>query len=80
MNRARLLDRVFDFDLEHCPNCGGELKIIAVILEQPMIEKILTHLALQAKMRHAHLCVARPERGRQRECRDRPGARGGRVT
>jgi hypothetical protein len=28
----------------HCPNCGGELKIIAAILEQPVIEKILTHL------------------------------------
>ena len=24
--------RVFALDLEHCPNCGGELKIIAAIL------------------------------------------------
>ena len=32
---AKLLKRVFDLDLEHCPNCGGELKIIAAILEQP---------------------------------------------
>ena len=46
---ARLLKRVFALDLEHCPNCGGELKIIAVILEQPVIEKILTHLGLQAR-------------------------------
>ena len=45
---ARLLKRVFALDLEHCPNCGGELKIIAAILEQPVIEKILTHLGLQA--------------------------------
>jgi len=44
-----LLKRVFDLDLEHCPNCGGELKIIAAILEQPVIEKILTHLGLQAR-------------------------------
>ncbi len=29
---ARLLKRVFEIDLEHCPNCGGELKIIAAIL------------------------------------------------
>ena len=58
--------------MEHCPNCGGELKIIAAILEvgpntngpedrlclaharasvpwQPVIEKILTHLGLQAR-------------------------------
>jgi hypothetical protein len=29
---AKLLKRVFDLDLEHCPHCGGELKIIAAIL------------------------------------------------
>jgi hypothetical protein len=44
---ARLLKRVFDIDMQHCPNCGaGELKIIAAILEQRVIEKILTHLGL----------------------------------
>ena len=46
---AKLLKRVFDLDLEHCPNCGGELKIIAAILEQPVVEKIRTHLGLQAR-------------------------------
>jgi hypothetical protein len=44
---ARLLKRVFDIDMRHCPNCvGGELKIIAAILERPATEKILTHLRL----------------------------------
>ena len=28
MSWARLLKRVFDIDLEHCPNCCGTLKII----------------------------------------------------
>ncbi len=46
---ARLLKRVFEIDLEHCPNCGGQLKIIAAILEAPVIERILTHLGLQAR-------------------------------
>jgi hypothetical protein len=31
MGWARLLKRVFDIDIEHCPNCGGALKIIAAI-------------------------------------------------
>lgn len=44
---ARQLKRVFDVDMQHCPNCGaGELEIIAAILERPVIEKILTHLGL----------------------------------
>jgi hypothetical protein len=47
--RAQLLKRLFDLDLEHCPNCAGELKIIASILEQPVIEKILARLGLQAR-------------------------------
>ncbi len=46
---AKLLKRVFDLDLEHCLNCGGELKIIAAILEAPVIERILTHLGLQVR-------------------------------
>ena len=49
MSWAKLLKRVFALDLEHGPNCGGELKIIAAIMEQPVIEKILTHLGLQAR-------------------------------
>jgi hypothetical protein len=44
-----LLKRVFALDLEHCPNFGGELKMIAAILKQPVIEKILTHLNLLAR-------------------------------
>ena len=46
---AKLLKCVFELDLEHCPNCGGVLKIIAAILAQSVIEKILTHLGLQAR-------------------------------
>jgi hypothetical protein len=42
-------DGAISIDLEHCPNCGGELKIIAAILEQPVIAKILTHLGPQAR-------------------------------
>ena len=46
---AKLLKCVFEIDLAHCPNCGGQLKIIAAMIEQPVIEKILTPLGLQAR-------------------------------
>jgi hypothetical protein len=47
MNRAHLPKRVFDIDMQHCPNCGGEeLRIFAAILERAVIEKILKHLGL----------------------------------
>ena len=45
MTWARLLKRVFDIDIERCA-CGGKLKLIAVIEEPVVIEKILTHLGL----------------------------------
>ena len=52
MSWTRLLKRAFDIDIDmqRCPNCSGVgLKIIAAILEQSVIEKILTHLGLQAR-------------------------------
>ena len=49
MGWARLLKRVFDIDLEHCPQCGGDLKIIAAIEEPVVIVRILTHLGLPAR-------------------------------
>jgi hypothetical protein len=45
MTRARLLRRVFDIDIEQC-TCGGKLKLIAVIEEPAVIEKILKYIGL----------------------------------
>ncbi|MDP1638520.1 MAG: transposase, partial [Candidatus Nitrotoga sp.] len=47
--RLLMLKRVFDIDIEHCPHCGGTLKIIAAILESGAITKILDHLGLSAR-------------------------------
>ncbi len=64
MSWARLLKRVFGIDLEHCPNCGGALKIVAAIEDPLVIAKILTHLNLPARApprspaRRAHLFQA----------------------
>ncbi len=44
---ARLLQRVFDIDMQRCPNCGaGVPKLIAAVLERPAIGKVMTHLGL----------------------------------
>jgi Putative transposase len=43
---AKLLKRVFNLDLTHCPHCGGELRIVSAILQRQAIEKILNHLGL----------------------------------
>ena len=45
MTWARLLKRVFDIDIEQC-QCGGKLKLIAIIEEPAVIEKILKHIGL----------------------------------
>jgi len=57
MSWARLLKRVFDIDVEHCPNCGAALKIIAcpeprrraAIDDPSVIIKILSHLGLPTR-------------------------------
>jgi hypothetical protein len=49
MSRARLLNRVFDLDLEHCPQCGGEFRIITAIEEPTVIVRILAHLSLPVR-------------------------------
>ena len=49
MSWARLLKQVFDIDLEHCPNCGRDLKIIAAIEDPAVIVKILSHLGLPTR-------------------------------
>ena len=64
--------------MAHCPNCGGQLKIIAAILEQPVIEKILTHLGLQADCGRMTAPAAgmRLRRGSRLQARARPAGPG----
>ena len=65
-----------------CPNCGaGSLKTIAAILDQPVIEKILTHLGLDqqppprgARARRGRISPPEPRRpGRQKTSPQAPG-------
>jgi hypothetical protein len=56
MSWARLLKRVFDIDIEHCPHCGGTLKIIAAI-EDP---------AVMVRHRYSIRCTRPPPRSCKR--------------
>jgi hypothetical protein len=50
MSWARLLKRIFNVDVEECPNCGKRMRIIAAIEEPAVIKKILDHLGLSTKV------------------------------
>jgi hypothetical protein len=43
---ARLIKKVYEADPLVCPRCSGPLKIISLIGDGPVIEKILRHLKL----------------------------------
>ena len=49
MSWAQLLTRVFAIDITACPQCGGELTLIAAIEDPAVIRKILTHLGLPTR-------------------------------
>ena len=47
--RSRL-KRVFQIDIETCPECGGTLRVIACIEDPPLIRTILTHVQRRAAL------------------------------
>lgn len=44
MNWAQRLKRVFNIDVEVCKHCGGQVKVLACIEDQQVIDRILSHL------------------------------------
>ena len=54
---ADLMRRTFGFDVLACPRCGGRLRLIALIEEAAVIDRILRHLGLPTE-----LPVPRPAR------------------
>ena len=43
-----LIKRVYEIDPLVCPSCGGEMKIIAFIIDHTVVDAILRHLARRA--------------------------------
>jgi hypothetical protein len=45
---ARLLRRSFDVDVMKCPRCEGRLRVLTVITERDVVQRIFAHLAIPA--------------------------------
>ncbi len=43
---ALLIQKVYEVDPMLCPHCGEEMRLMALIEDEPVIEKILSHLHL----------------------------------
>lgn len=41
---AELLRMVFKVEVEVCPRCGGEARIVGLVTEPPVVRRILAHL------------------------------------
>jgi hypothetical protein len=54
---ADLMQRSFGFDVLACPRCPGRLKLVALIRESTVIQRILRHLRLPADL--PVMCPAR---------------------
>ena len=54
---AQLMQRSFGFDPCVCPQCGGRLRLLALIETRPVIRRILGHLGLPTEV-----AAARPSR------------------
>jgi predicted nucleic acid-binding Zn ribbon protein len=61
MSWARLLKRVFD--IEHCPNCGGSLKIIAAIEDPPVMDVAACSATLQRRSLVSELAASVVKKG-----------------
>ena len=46
---AQLIRRVYEIDPLTCPECGEEMRILAFILDPPVVRKILDHLDQKPK-------------------------------
>jgi hypothetical protein len=48
-NWARLIQKIYEVDPLTCPKCQGVMRIISIIEDQEVIDKILSHLGLNQK-------------------------------
>jgi hypothetical protein len=52
MSWMQRLKRVFEIDIETCPECGGKLRVIACIEDPPLIRHILAYIERREALIH----------------------------
>ena len=60
MDQVQHDQHAFGLDVLACPRCGGRLRLIALIDEAAVIERILRHLGLPAEIPGTHPARAPP--------------------
>jgi len=58
---AELMRRSFGFDVLSCADCGGKMRLLAVILDRAAIRKILSHIGLPSEPATPAAARAPPE-------------------
>jgi hypothetical protein len=64
---ADLLKRVFKVDVLSCPECGGRMRIIAVIQQPDAVDAVIAAVILSGRLEHVRAGRA-PPRGGVRSC------------
>jgi hypothetical protein len=59
---AELMRRTFGFDVLACPRCGGRLRLVALIEQASVVQRILRHLGLPTELPEARPARAPPTR------------------
>lgn len=69
---ARMIRRIFEVDPLLCPDCGGEMKVIAVLTDPEVVDRILRHI--KAKQEKEQEQAPPAPRGQDPpDLQDRPG-------
>ena len=58
---AELLRATLGIDVFTCPDCGGKMRLLALIKDKPVIDQILTHLGLATDFPPASPARAPPQ-------------------
>ena len=59
---ADLMRRTFGLDVLACPRCGGRLRLVAVIAQASMVQRILRHVGLPTELPEPRPARAPPRR------------------